>query len=335
MQEIIDRIRGHHRERNFMMEQRKRMNLALGAFMRMALGWRKDLPEDDRKAIASRAAVLVDIADAIHASERSLDAKYAKALAKFDAAKKKGKPIPAPERGIREAVDGEFDAEFLKFAPVINATILARSVFDKVEADATAEMERLAEQLPVWKAWGENVRGFGARSLAVIVAESATPDPESGTTHCIGDYATHSKLWKRMGLAVMGDVRQGGLKKSAGADEWIAHGYNAKRRAQMFMIGDCLVKQGERYREVYLARKEYERAQAEARGLIVAPSAKIPKGKDAQYISDGHIHKRAQRYMEKKLLRDLWNEWRKASVAVPEEANDLAPSAAPMLIAAE
>jgi hypothetical protein len=184
---------------------------------------------------------------------------------------------------------------------MIMASHAARAPFLGVETKATKQMEALAKTLPVWNAWARDVRAFGPRSLAVIVGEAGD----------IGSYSTHSKLWKRMGLAVINGVRQGGLKKTAKASEWIEHGYNAKRRASSFVIGDCLVKQGAEFREVYLARKEYERAKAIERGLIVAPAAKIPKGQEEHYISDGHIHKRSQRYMEKKLLRRLWQEWRK------------------------
>jgi hypothetical protein len=53
-----------YRDRRFAMEQRKRSNLALGAYLRSAMGWRKDLPEAERKVIATKAAaVLKDATD--------------------------------------------------------------------------------------------------------------------------------------------------------------------------------------------------------------------------------------------------------------------------------
>jgi hypothetical protein len=78
----------------------------------------------------------------------------------------------------------------------------------------------------------------------------------------------------------------------------------------MFVIGDNLVKGKSAYRAVYDERKVYERQKAQAEGLKVAPSAKIPKEKHAEYRSEGHSHLRAKRYMEKRLLRDLWRAWR-------------------------
>ena len=166
--------------------------------------------------------------------------------------------------------------------------------------------------LPVLTGFGEAVRGFGAVSLAVIVAEAGD----------LSAYPKEGHLWKRMGLAVMDGVRQGGLSKGAASEDWIEHGYNATRRSKMFVIGDVLIKTAGVYREVYLARKDYERARAEAAGLAVLPSAKIGKANAATSISDGHIHRRAQRYMEKRLLKDLWQAWNRP------EANKVLPSQA-------
>ena len=182
----------------------------------------------------------------------------------------------------------------------IAAASCARRPFDKLERDAKKKMEDLAKQLPVWQAWGEDVRAFGPLCLAIIVGEAGN----------LSSYETHSKLWKRMGLAVIDGVRQGGLNKSAPKEDWIAHGYNGNRRSQMSIIGESLIRGGEFYRKVYLLRKKYERAQAGHIGLIVSPAGNIPKGQEYLYISDGHIHQRSKRYMEKKLLRDLWNAWR-------------------------
>lgn len=266
LDQTIAEIRYHHRTRNFAMEQRKRADLSLLAFLRVQLGWSKSLPEAERKAIAAHAKELAD--------------------------------NPAGE-----------------WAEVILAAIAARAPFDAVEKQATKEMERLAKTLPVWEGFAKDVRGFGARSLAVIVGEAGD----------LSAYPKKGHLWKRMGVAVIDGVRQGGLRKTAGADAWIEHGYNRERRSRMFVIGDCLVKSGEHYRQTYLRRKEYERNRAVAAGLKVAPSAKIPAKAKDEYISDGHIHRRAQRYMEKMLLRDLRAAWR-ANSEMPERVEKLLPA---------
>lgn len=264
----IAEIRSWHRQRVFAMDQRKRSHNALGAFLRSQLGWSRAIPKTEAAAIAGAAADLIEKGEKIA----------------------KGKAT-----GIGDPAFGQWGA-------VILASIQGRAHWDAIESAASKEMERLAASLPVWRSFGEGVRGFGARSLAVIIGEAGD----------LAAYANPGKLWKRMGLAVFDGVRQGGLLKTASKEEWIAHGYNRQRRSHMFVIGDVLVKTTGPYREVYLTRKQYERAKAAERGLTVAPAAKIPAKRKAEFISDGHIHHRAQRYMEKRLLRDLWKAWRAA-----------------------
>jgi hypothetical protein len=266
----VAEIRAWHRRRVFMMDQRKRSDLALGAFLRRHFGWSRDKPEAERKAIAKVAGELIECGEAVL----------------------KGKP--------HRLADTE---EWADVQSVVMASLAARAPLDAVESEATKKMEALARTLPVWAGFGEDVKGFGARSLAVVVAEAGD----------LSNYATVAKLWKRMGLAVMNGIRQGGLRKTASADDWIAHGYSAARRSYMFVIGDVLVKNQGVYREVYLARKAYERERAEAAGLTVVPAAKIPAKRQAEFMSDGHVHRRAQRYMEKRVLKDLWIAWRQAN----------------------
>lgn len=281
LDDTIAEITGQHRRRVFAMEQRKRADLSLGSFLRLALGWSLVLPEAERKAVSAKAQALIKIGEG-----------EAKAM-------RTGKPFSAD------------DADYHDLRDVILASLQAREPFDTVEKGATKQMERLAKELPVYS-WAEGVRGFGAVSLAIIVAEAGD----------LSGYPEKGHLWKRMGVAVLDGVRQGGLTKTAPKEAWIAHGYNRQRRSRMWNIGDALIKgngEGE-YRQAYLARKDYERERAEAAGLIVAPAAKIPKKRVAEFMSDGHIHRRAQRYMEKRLLRDLWRAWRRAMTLVPDRA---------------
>lgn len=209
---------------------------------------------------------------------------------------------------------GESDEAYEGLSDIIVASIQGRLLWDALEKNATKQMERLAKQLPVWD-WCEGVRGLGARSLAVIVGEAGD----------LSKYPEKGHLWKRMGLAVIDGVRQGGLTKGASKDDWIEHGYNRKRRSTMFVIGDVMVKVGDTYRQVYLARKEFEKGKARAMGLTVCASAKIPAKRKDEFRSDGHIHALAQRYMEKRLLRDLWQAWKRATLAEPLGADFILP----------
>lgn len=233
---IVEKIREHHRTRCFAMEQRKRMDLALGAYLRLMLGWSRNLPEKERKAIAAQAMALMKAEE--------------------------------PER----------------FAEAITSTRIARELFVGTEKAHLKEMEHLAKQLFVWKSFGEPIRGFGAAGLAIIVAEAGD----------LSNYATHSKLWKRMGVAAHQGRIAKGLTGQARKDAWMAQKYRPQRRSHMWNIGDALIKGNRygKYRIIYLARKECEHA-------------RHPE------MSKLHAHRRAQRYVEKRLLRDLWRAWRR------------------------
>lgn len=173
--------------------------------------------------------------------------------------------------------------------------ISARKIIEDQRKDTEKQMKKLAKELPVYP-WVQGVCGFGEIGLAMIVGEAGD----------LSNYSTVSKLWKRLGLAVIGGERQ---QRKPGIAA-LEHGYSPVRRSVMWNIGDSLFKQQNAYREVYLARKDYERETAESQGLTVCPAAKISSKDKDQYRSDGHIHNRAKRYMEKRLVRDLWRAWR-------------------------
>lgn len=263
--EAVAVIRSYHRERCFAMGQRKRADQALGAFLRLTLGWRRDAPATERTAIQKRAAALIKTAQQDFA----------------------GKNVDEP------------DETYTSLRPVLLAAMASREPWALTEKAALKSLTKAAEALPVWQSWGVDVRGFGAASLGMIVAEAGD----------LSAYPKKGHLWKRMGLAVFDGVRQGGLRKSASADDWIEHGYNKQRRSRMFLVGETLVKAGSFYREQYLARKFYETERAEAEGLAVLPADKINASNKATSISKGHIHRRAQRHMEKRFLRDLRAAW--------------------------
>lgn len=155
-------------------------------------------------------------------------------------------------------------------------------------------MEYNAEQLPIAKWWTKE-RGRGLLGLAILIGESGD----------ISNYENPAKLWKRFGVAVIDGTAQGNLdNKTTSKELWIEHGYNRMRRSALWTIGDCLIKTNGndgRYRACYLERKEFE--------LKRLKKEWIKKGKDPKKFKPLHAHRRAQRYMEKLLLRDLWNKW--------------------------
>lgn len=165
----------------------------------------------------------------------------------------------------------------------------ARDGFTKARLQIEKQLERHAKALPIASCVA-NLRGLGMGSLAAIVGEAGD----------LANYSTHSKLWKRLGLAVIDGQRQ----RCVTGDAAHRHGYSPVRRSIIWNIGQCVLKaqsqridketgevlkQAGHYREVYDRRKAYELARD------------IPKG---------HAHNRATRYMEKLVIRDLWKAWR-------------------------
>lgn len=196
---------------------------------------------------------------------------------------------------IRAAADELYDAletgehpDAARVALYLARHAAARDEFHQQRLAAEKRMRKLARMLPVW-GFVESVPGFGDLGLAQIVAEAGN----------LANYANPAKLWKRFGLAVIGGQRQRKVANDPALA--IAHGYSPSRRSLMFVIGDSLLKKQNRYREIYLARKEVERA----------------KAPDAPKMAH---HRRAQRYVEKRLLRDLWRAWRSLPVDELREA---------------
>lgn len=176
---------------------------------------------------------------------------------------------------------------------VCDPFLRARVLIHQDRAETEKRMREVAQALPVVE-WVKQTRGFGLDSVAALIGETGN----------LANYPNPAKVWKRLGLAVIEGERQ---QKKTAAQEAIKHGYSPSRRSVVWNIGECLIKAGGYYADLYRKRKEVERQKAEAEGLEVVPSARL-KDKTKQR-SVGHIHNRAKRYMEKRLVRDLWSVW--------------------------
>jgi hypothetical protein len=189
----------------------------------------------------------------------------------------------------------------------------ALKALEPTEKGYEKAMQKHAKELPKhiieWLE-SEKCRGFGIMSLASIVAEA-------------GDLATYSnpaKLWKRLGVAVIDGNAQGHPKgfwkdeegiergRKPSSEEWIEHGYCKKRRSLLWNVGASLIRALGWYKKcVYDPHKKNDRAKHPA------PSPEqikkeLAAGRRPQY-TDIHMHRRAQRVMEKRFIRDLWNIW--------------------------
>ncbi len=183
-------------------------------------------------------------------------------------------------------------------------------------------MEEISVQFPVAEWWCEE-SGRNLLGLAQIIGETGD----------LSNYADPSKLWARLCVSVENGQAK---KRRRGVD----NGYNATRRSVSWRVSDSLFKgqsqlvdketgevkrEAGPYRLVYDARKVREVEKAAEEGLEVRPAAKIPAAKASLYRSEGHIHKRAMRYMEKRQLKHLWQAWR-AAIEQVEPIERLPPS---------
>jgi len=149
--------------------------------------------------------------------------------------------------------------------------------FDGEMAAIEKTLRKMAKGLPVYP-WVKSVGGFGEGNLAAIIGEAGD----------LSNYSNPAKLWKRMGLAVIGGERQ---RRVSDADLALVHGYSPERRSIAYLLGECLMKAKSKnpYGPLYDERKAYELTRV-----------KTP----------AHAHNRAVRYITKRALRDLWRAWR-------------------------
>lgn len=169
------------------------------------------------------------------------------------------------------------------------------------EAEITRQMRRLASQLPLQSFVG-SVPGIDWLAIAIIFGEAGN----------LAAYSNPAKLWKRFGLAPVehnGQNRscsqwrsKGGLSK----EEWIVVGYAPMRRSMMFRIGKSLIFQGNKntYYPLYIERKKFEAAKLKEQYAGMKKKECPP----LKLVAD----RRAQRYMEKRFLLELWRAWRDA-----------------------
>lgn len=232
------------------------MDNAMRALVRRMLGWRLDMSEAERKKINSHAARII-------------------------AAIQSDKPLTDDEQRIGDAVRGDV-------MTVYGARIPLATARDGIET----EMRRRAQSLPVWGAWAQDVAGFGALGLAVVIGEAGD----------LSNYPTVSKLWKRLGFAVIDGERQ---RKKADPEAVMAHGYNPHRRAEIWScVGEPLFKH-----QSASINKET--------GLVLrepGPYRIVYDRAKENFLERGcrkkHAHDHGRRVATKELLKDLWKAWR-------------------------
>lgn len=190
---------------------------------------------------------------------------------------------------------------------VVLRNMVARQSWDEMRVSCEKQMRKVAHDLPVWP-FVETVRGLSDLGLAVIVGEAGN----------LGDYPKKGHLWKRLGLAVIDGSRQGNPGSAATAEDWIRHGYNRQRRAQVYAFVDDV-----------MLRAQWRGPKGDAPGYPIGPYGMHYIRKKAEYLGrewpPKHAENAARRYMAKMLIRDLWNAWRGAKFPELKDHNHPAP----------
>ena len=208
----------------------------------------------------------------------------------------------------------------------LNPYIAGMAPLEAAKIDREKVLAKLVKRLPI-HAWAKTVSGLGEVSLAGVIGECGKFEP--------GQYRSVSALWKRMGMAVIEGERQRRVTGAAALD----HGYNAERRSLMWNIGCCLIKaqvrnvkdeKGKKIEgsehgigelgELYLSYKARLIEKNEAGGFAETAARAVERAKKAGSkpneanvagkLTKPHLHNMAQRYIEKRLLRQLWQAWR-------------------------
>lgn len=226
------------------------------------------------------------------------------------------------------AREGAVNDPHIAFAlvPFLAATDFFEVEIEKVEKTLT----KLGQSLPVWSSWAKDVKGFSALGLAKIIG-SANDEP--------GNFRNPSCLWKRMGLAVMDGHRQGNPGTGATAEEWTVEAYSSSRRSIVWNIGNSLIGGMGKFRPLFdenvaanAAYSPYQklfakRCRLEAERLPHKDGTAIKQSETGKESYTLHAANRAKRYVEKRLLRDLWQQWRRASLKASESTSKLTPAA--------
>jgi hypothetical protein len=282
-------------KRNQFIKARVRVSNAAGALIRRALGFSPDLTEAESAKIAKAAAK-------IYASEA---------------------PDTLPD-------DLAAIAHLLS-ADIATSKAMA-AIGERHQAEIEKAMRKLARQFPVWQ-FAKTVHGLSDLGLAVIIAAAGPLDY----------YPTPSHLCKRLGLAPIAKDgvtraasswrKQGGLS----ADDWKDTGpngpkYSPRRRAQIYsQVGTMIIGgmgKGVRplagediatrddwsyYQKEFVRRLRHEAARD--------PAMARPVTKDGKESFSLHARFRAQRVVEQRLIKHLWQAWRRTGTGVPDTAN--------------
>jgi hypothetical protein len=249
------------KQRVFCIKSQSRCDRSVEAFIARYLGYNNDLDAKERVALF----------------------KCASAIRKAVAKGGEGQKIS----------DDHFGNALSACTPIIVNSAISRDIWDKHRAQTEKRQRALARSLPVWE-FCDEIAGFGELGLAIIVGEAGRGENERG----IADYATKERLWKRLGLAVIDGERQ---QKRTNAGEAATHGYNPRRRAEIWTLADSMFR--------HQWRGEKDGVAAHPIGRYGEIYAKRKAATESREWTKAHRESDARRVMMKALIEDLWKAW--------------------------
>ncbi len=180
-------------------------------------------------------------------------------------------------------------------APTVLAAFESVAPWHTLSKNTEKAMVKCAETLPVAE-WAKSVRGFGLLRLATIIGETGD----------LSGYPNPGKVWKRLGLAPYEGKAYSSWRMDGGltSEEWVGAGYCPRRRSVAYLVGECLIKSNGDgpYKALYDEHR--------ARDLAAHPEPEpAAKGQCRKQWTPMHMHKRAHRYITKRLVRNLWRAW--------------------------
>lgn len=276
----IDALIELQRQRIFCIKSQSRCDRSCEAFIARYLGYSSPKEKDkersgekERKAIFARAAAI------------------RKAVEKGGPSVNDDQSDAAPEAGGEGQTYPEDQKEnaLSDLAPIILPSAIGREAWDNRLLQVKKQMRELAKSLPVYE-WTKGIAGFGELGLAIIIGETGD----------LNNYDTKERVWKRLGLAVIEGERQ---QKRTNIEQAAAHGYNPRRRAEIWTIADSMFKH-----QWHGAKDGLEAGPTGPYGVIYANRKSHTETREGWSLK--HRDNDARRVMTKALVEDLWKVWR-------------------------
>lgn len=259
------------KQRVFSIKSQSRCDRSCEAFIARYLGYTNDLTAAERVAMFKLAAKIRR--DVEKGGQTVVDPQPSNASASGDGQSQR---------------DNHQPHAITACTPIILNSALAREAWDMHRAQVEKQMRVLARALPVY-AWAAGIKGFGDLGIGIVVGEIGD----------LSNYATKERVWKRLGLAVIEGERQ---QKRTNVEQAAAHGYNPRRRAEIWTLADSMFK--------HQWRGEKDGVEAGAKGpygLVYAARKRTTATREGW--TPKHRDNDARRVMMKEVIADFWRAW--------------------------